>query len=175
MTHSTARYTSPTAHIRWSLCSAALAAFFGLLLCRAGKADAADTDAKATDAQTKQVLDQIMLKWIDAEIHHDAVALGKLLAEPFVATFDENEPVSRAAYLGGLTRGPADPTAKQEVRDENVIIDGDTAVMVLLNSMHGTAKGTHYDLSLRATVTFVRRNGQWQALALHGSLLKAAT
>lgn len=151
---------------------------FKRMLACALTAAAIAVPAGATDANqdaTVHELDQLMLQWINAENHHDAAALGALLADAFVASFDQGGPISREAYLKGLTSGPADPDAVQELQDEKVLVDGDTAVTVLVNTMHGTSKGKHYDIKLRATITFSHRTGHWQALALQGVTLKPAS
>jgi Domain of unknown function (DUF4440) len=51
--------------------------------------------------------------------------------------------------------------------DETVIVDHDTAVVVGTDTVRGKEKGTAYTVVYRYTVTYVRRNGQWLALAEH--------
>jgi hypothetical protein len=48
-----------------------------------------------------------------------------------------------------------------------VIIDGDTAVVLGTETLHGTRDGAAYTGVLRYTVTYIRRHGSWRALAEH--------
>ena len=63
--------------------------------------------------------------------------------------------------------GDVDPTESQTLTDESVIIDQDTAVVVGTGTQHGTDKGTPYSAVYRYTVTYIRRHGEWLALAEH--------
>lgn len=48
-----------------------------------------------------------------------------------------------------------------------VIIDGDTAVVVGSDTERGMKKGVPFAAVARYTVTYIRRQGQWVALAEH--------
>ena len=63
--------------------------------------------------------------------------------------------------------GDVDPTVSQTLSYEAVIIDGDTAVLVGTDTARGTKDGTAYTAVCRYTVTYIRRHGQWLALADH--------
>jgi ketosteroid isomerase-like protein len=55
----------------------------------------------------------------------------------------------------------------QTLTDETVIVDGDTAVVVGTDTLRGTKSGAAHTAVARYTVTYIRRNGQWMALAEH--------
>jgi ketosteroid isomerase-like protein len=48
---------------------------------------------------------------------------------------------------------------------EAVIIDGDTAVLVGTDTARGTQNGAEYTAVDKYTTTYIRRHGQWRALA----------
>ena len=66
-----------------------------------------------------------------------------------------------------LTAGKADPRQSQSLTDESVVVDGDTAVVVGTDTFHMTDGAKPDGLALRYTITFIRRGGQWTALAEH--------
>ncbi len=48
-----------------------------------------------------------------------------------------------------------------------MIVDGDTAVLVGTDTARGVKNGATYTAVYRYTVTYIRREGQWRALAEH--------
>jgi hypothetical protein len=69
--------------------------------------------------------------------------------------------------IKGIVGGDVDPTESQTLTDQTVIIDEDTAVSIGTDTLHGTKKGAAYTEVARYTVTYIRRHGQWVALAEH--------
>jgi ketosteroid isomerase-like protein len=57
------------------------------------------------------------------------------------------------------------------VDDVRVKVFGDAAVVTGRTHGRGESGKTPYDVVIRFTDTFVRREGQWQAVASHASLL----
>jgi ketosteroid isomerase-like protein len=106
-------------------------------------------------------------EWAEAENKHDATKLRRILDDKFVASFDAGKPYDKEAFIKANTRGDVDPTESQTLTDETVVIDHDTAVVVGTDTMHGTGKGTAYTMVARYTVTYIRRHGEWLALAEH--------
>jgi ketosteroid isomerase-like protein len=51
--------------------------------------------------------------------------------------------------------------------DIEVRLFGDAAVVTGRNHARGTQSGTPFDVRLRFTDVFLRRSGQWQAVAWH--------
>ncbi|HEY6904032.1 MAG TPA: nuclear transport factor 2 family protein, partial [Candidatus Acidoferrales bacterium] len=121
----------------------------------------ADVDAK------QQILDLEQV-WVTAEHNHDAATLRRILDDKFVATFGGEKPLDKEAFIKETVTGDVDPTESQTLADRNVIIDQDTAVVVGTDTERGTnKKGKAYTAFARYTVTYIRRNGQWVALAEH--------
>lgn len=114
----------------------------------------------------QQVLD-LSKEWVAAEIKHDANTLRRILDSKFVASFDAEKPYNKEAFIKLVVTGDVDPTESQTLTDETVVIDQDTAVEVGIDTVRGTEKGVAYTVVYRYTVTYIRRHGQWIALAEH--------
>jgi ketosteroid isomerase-like protein len=119
----------------------------------------------AADAK-HQILD-LEQRWVTAEQNHDAATLRRILDGKFVATFGGEKPLDKEAFIKAIVRGDRDPTESQTLTDRKVILDGDTAVVVGTDAVRGTRSGKPYTAVYRYTVTYVRRNGRWIALAEH--------
>ena len=106
-------------------------------------------------------------EWVAAEVKHDATTLRRILDDKFVASFNAEKLYDKEAFIKEILAGDVDPTESQTLTDETVVIDNDTAVVVGTDTVRGTDKGTAYTVVYRYTVTYVRRQGQWVALAEH--------
>jgi ketosteroid isomerase-like protein len=111
-------------------------------------------------------------EWVDAEIHHDAVALKAILDDGFIATFGAGKPLNKDAFIKEITDGAVDPTVTQELSDETIIVVGDTAVIVETDTLRKTKDGRPSATAYRFTVTYIRRGDHWVALAEHGAAMK---
>jgi ketosteroid isomerase-like protein len=109
---------------------------------------------------------------MDAENRHDDKSLNTILDDRFLATFGTGKSIDKQKYIKNLTDGAIDPTAHQDILNENVVVDANTAVIVLVNTIQGTHNGKPYDVVYRITVTFIKRGDHWTALALHGTSIK---
>ena len=143
-----------------------------VVLLLAGRAIAAraatapqSSNTLAPDAE-RQVLD-VEQAWVAAEAKRDAVTLRRILDDKFVATFDAKKPYDKEAFIKQEVSEPVDPTESQTLTGETVIIDGDTAIVVGIDTLRKIQSGKPYMLVARYTTTYVRRDGQWRALAEH--------
>ena len=118
-------------------------------------------------AEAKQQVLDLGKEWVAAEVKHDATTLRRILDDKFVASFDARKPYDKEAFIKEILAGDVDATASQTLTDETVIIDHDTAVVVGTDTARGTDKGAAYALVFRYTVTYIRRHGEWIALAEH--------
>ena len=105
-------------------------------------------------------------EWVTAELKHDVTALRRILDEKFVASLGAGRPYDKEAFIR-LFSGEPDPAGFQDLTDETVIIDDDTAVVVGTDIAGGTRNGAAYTKVYRYTVTYIRRHGRWVALAEH--------
>lgn len=121
---------------------------------------------KAAPTEARQQLIALEKDWVAAENKHDAPALRRILDERFVVTLGAAKTYDRESFIGLFT-GPVDPTESQTLSYEAILIDGDTAVLVGTETAHGTKDGAAYTAVYKYTVTYIRRHGQWLALAEH--------
>ncbi len=118
-----------------------------------------------TDGGERQKVLDLEQTWVNAEIHHDAATLRRILDDKFLASFNADTPLDKESFIKLIVTGYADPTESQTLTDQNVIIDHDAAVVVGTDTVRGTEKGNPYSVVYRYTVTYIHRNGQWLALA----------
>jgi hypothetical protein len=118
-------------------------------------------------ADAKQQVLDLGEEWVAAEVKHDASSLRRILDDKFVATFGAKKPYGKEAFIKQILMGDVDPTESQTLTDETVIIDDDTAVVVGTDTVRGTESGAAYTAVFRYTVTYIRRQEQWVALAEH--------
>jgi len=142
----------------------------GIMLAAALVACAATARAQSAQAPTadaKQQVSQMLRDWVRAENEHDAAALDRILDDQFISTYGAGKPTRKAAFIKSLTKGEADPRQSQSLTDETVVVDGDTAILVGTDTFHRTDGAEPDGLALRYTITCVRKNGRWVALAEH--------
>ena len=118
-------------------------------------------------ADAKQQVLDLENEWVAAEHNHDAATLRRILDDKFLASFGAEKPLDKEAFIKEIVSEDVDPTESQTLTDRRVIIDQDTAVVVGIDTERGTRKGAAYTVVYRYTVTYIRRNGQWTALAEH--------
>jgi hypothetical protein len=120
-----------------------------------------------TTADAKQQVLDLEQVWVMAEHNHDAAKLRRILHDKFVASFGGEKPLDKEAFIKLIVSGDADPTESETLTDRNVILDHDTAVVVGTGTDRGIKKGKAYTVVYRCTATYIRRDGQWVALAEH--------
>ena len=119
----------------------------------------------APPSDAKQQLLNLENEWAAAEDKHDTATLRRILDERFVGTFSSGKTYDKEAFIKAILATDVDPASSQSLRYEAVIIDGDTAVLVGTDTIHGSKSGAAHTAVAKYTVTYVRRNGQWLALA----------
>lgn len=129
--------------------------------------DKKQTNPEPLTQDAKQEVLDLEKKWVEAEIKHDEATLRRILDDKFVASFGAGKPYDKEAFIKGILGGDVDPTESQTLTDRTVIIDGDTAVVVGTDTERGTKRGAPFTAVARYTVTYIRRQGQWVALAEH--------
>jgi ketosteroid isomerase-like protein len=130
----------------------------------AAAAQAADGPSAA---EAKEQVMNTLHDWVRAENEHDAAALERILDDQFITTSGAGKPGNKEGFIKSLTAGKADPRQSQSLTDESVVVDGDTAVVVGTDTFHRTDGAKPDGLALRYTITFIRRNARWTALAEH--------
>jgi ketosteroid isomerase-like protein len=121
----------------------------------------------AAPADSKQQVLDAEKAWVVAEFKRDATTLQRILDDKYVVTYNAGKPFGKEAFIKQTVALPVDPTETQSLTGETVIVEGDTAIVVGTDTQRGTARGKPYTLVARYTSTYVRRDGQWLALAEH--------
>ncbi len=134
--------------------------------CTVGSRRAKELQRSAPADEKQQVLD-LEKEWVAAEVKHDATTLERILDDKFVASFGAKKPTDKKGFIQQIVSGDVDPAASQTLTDQTVIIDNDTAVVVGTDTARGIENGAPYTAVARYTVTYIRRHGQWVALAEH--------
>lgn len=115
----------------------------------------------------EQQLIALEQEWTWAEGHHDTAMLERILDPQFVGTFGTGKLLERTAFIEAVTEGPFDPTLTQTLTDRTIVINGDTAILVDTDTIRRLKDGQPVEHVFRLTTTYIRRNGQWRALAEH--------
>jgi ketosteroid isomerase-like protein len=123
-------------------------------------------NAQRLSAAEEQVL-KFEDEWVAAEHNRDVAALRRILDDKFVVTFDGKAPVGKERFIQPFVSRAVDPTDSQTLTERSVIIDGDTAIVTGIDTERGTRNGSAYTSVARYTATYIRRNGNWLALAEH--------
>jgi ketosteroid isomerase-like protein len=144
----------------------------GLILALAGSlalmsAAEARGSRNPAPADAKSQVRALLRDWARAEDRHDAAALDRILDDKFLSTYGAGKPTDKAAFIKSLTKGKADPGQTQSLTDETVTVDGDTAILLGTDRFHRTDGAAPDGMAFRYTITCVRRNGRWVALAEH--------
>ncbi len=132
--------------------------------------------------QTKDAaaLVQIEQAWARALEHHDTAALGCILADEFEDAGPDGQLADRAATLDRAARHPPMHHELSEMRAQ---VHGDfgyirglaTAIAVPGKDAQGKDAQGKVLAKVRFTDIYVYRDGRWQAVAAHESLLPAKT
>jgi ketosteroid isomerase-like protein len=122
-----------------------------------------------SDAETKILA--LENAWNQAQIHHDAAALGTLLPETFVYTDYDGTVMTKAQFLVDL-KDPNYVATLVANENEHVFTYDNAAVVTGTYHTKGKYKGTPFEHWGRFTDTWVRQNGLWQCVASHTNLIK---
>ena len=125
------------------------------------------TTAAQDDVTTLTAIQQTLAKaWVDG----DRATIERLIA-PEWRTGPDGRASDRAAVLAEVFDQRRHTIRRLRIDDVRVEVFGDAAVVTGRTHGVGEYAGVPYDVVLRFTDTFVRRKGQWSAVASHASLL----
>jgi ketosteroid isomerase-like protein len=126
------------------------------------------TPLKAQSGNVEQVLLQLERDWEQANAKNDMTTIERILAPEFVITDSDGRLTTRAERIA---RGRSGAIKFQSftVDDYQVHVVGDTAIVTGRVTQKGVRDGKDITGQERFTDTFVRRGGQWQAVATHSS------
>jgi ketosteroid isomerase-like protein len=108
--------------------------------------------------------------WNQAEIHHDTNAAAALMADNFISVDHHGTLLNKAQYLAGI-KDPSFHAQEISNSETNVYLYGDTAIVSSAYRTKGTDNGKPFQHHGRFTDTWIRRNGKWQCVADHETLI----
>ena len=134
--------------------------FFTALILLLGSALIASAQYKKGSLEDQLIhLDK---KWTHAELTGDKKAAAEFVADDYVGTTQRGAIETKAQYLSGVMPNSDMVTAD----DYKVTIHGKIAIM----THRATVKGVR-NVQFRSTHVWMKRNGKWQIIAHHGSLI----
>ena len=136
-------------------------AFACAALATLATAGAAAAQAQPTDEQTLVELERA---WNDAVYKKDLEFLDSLLAEEFVATYDDGSLGDRNRELE-LSAAFNQRVISATQEDFTVRVYGDTGVVWFTLRLVGLRQGQRAEVAFRYTDVWVRRDGRWQCVS----------
>ena len=106
---------------------------------------------------------------IQAQIHADAVALGRIYADDFIGVGPSGTVRTKPQVIADFTSGDL-KFQSITTDDVKVRVYGDTAVETGLSTMIGQDKGKAVPRETRFTRVWIKQEGHWRLVANHYSL-----
>ena len=112
----------------------------------------------------QQILIQLEKDWDRAFLHGDIEFLRNVLADEFVATYDDGSKGDKAGEL--KLAEEFDQQVEASVLDDFAVkIYGDTAIVWFARHLAGPRQGQRVEVHFRFTDVFVMRDGRWQCVS----------
>jgi ketosteroid isomerase-like protein len=127
--------------------------------------------AQNTHTESESKIMALENAWNQAQLHHDATALGGLLPDTFVYTDYDGTVMTKAQFLADM-KDPA--YVANLVANENVRVFSYDNAAVVTGTYHtkGKYKGKPFEHWGRFTDMWVFQNNLWQCVASHTNLIK---
>ncbi len=120
---------------------------------------------------TRETLIALERGWNDAFYRRDADFIAGLLADEFVATYDDGSRGDKARELELVAT--FDQQVLSAVQDDfRVAVYDDTAVVWFTLRLVGIRQGQEAELTLRYTDVWVRRDGGWRCVSTHSTRVR---
>lgn len=108
--------------------------------------------------------------WNQAELHHDANAAASILAGTFISADHHGTLLNKSKYIADL-KDPSFNPEEISNSDTSVYLYGDVAIVTSAYRTKGTDNGKPFAHHGRFTDTWIKRNGKWQCVADHETLI----
>jgi ketosteroid isomerase-like protein len=112
----------------------------------------------------------IVREILSAILKGDASASERYLAATYVFTGTDGTVENKAQTISDLKSGDL-KLQSASLDGAKVQVYGDTAVVTYSSNEKGTHKGQEFSGTTRWTDVFVNRNGGWQIVASHGTMI----
>jgi ketosteroid isomerase-like protein len=119
-------------------------------------------------ADTEQVAGQLQkseLDWVAAIVAKDTSTIDRLLAEDFVGTTNEQR-YSKSDAIEDVKSGSHESLTLDEI---DIRVFGDTAIATMVQNEKSRHDNEDFSGRYLFTNVWVKRNGEWRAVASHGS------
>lgn len=131
---------------------------------------AAQRSPVESDQQTLIKLEQ---GWNDAFYRKDLAFIENILADEFVATYDDGTRGDKAKELA-LARD-FNQQVESAIQDDFIVkVYRDTAVVWFTLNVVGIRQGQRAELTLRYTDVWIIRDGRWQCVSTHSTRVNPA-
>jgi ketosteroid isomerase-like protein len=121
--------------------------------------------APAPDNAAPAQLEKLERDWIAAIVAKDTATLERLLADDFAGTTNEQR-YSKADAIEDVKTGTHESL---QLEDVEVRVFGDTAVATMVQNEKSRHDNEDFSGRYFFTNVWVKRNGEWRAVASHGS------
>ena len=139
-----------------------------LLAALCGIANHVQAQARNTDEQQLIQLERDVAK---ANVTKDAAVMRRILADDYVEVTSRGTSHTKAEALAGLQ---SNSFTSFDADNLKVRIYGDAAVVTGRSTYSGTFEGVNYTKrQVLFTDTFVKKDGRWQEVASHATLIAA--
>lgn len=124
-----------------------------------------------TPDEDREELARLEQEWMSAMQRRDAARLEELVAPEFAftAVHIEPDPMSREAWISAALGGYVISSFYYDTMD--VVVAGDTGIIHALYSQVAIFNGQNLSARFRLTDVWTRRDGTWQVVARHSSVL----
>ena len=112
----------------------------------------------------QEILVELEQAWNEAFYRKDIALIENILADEFIATYDDGSRGDRAREL--VLAAEFNQQVESAIQDEfTVKVYGDTAVVWLTLRLVGIRQGDRAEVTFRYTDVFVLRDGRWQCVS----------
>ncbi len=126
--------------------------------------------APAKGQTVEQEVSALEHAWLEAELKYDAAWFERHMADTLVNTDEEGVVTGKSAMVADVK---SHASKYETLTDEDVKVQayGDTAIATGITTWKGTTKDKPVGGRSQWTDTWIKRNGQWQCVASHGTMI----
>jgi ketosteroid isomerase-like protein len=118
----------------------------------------------ASPATEEQRVLAVEDEWIGAEINRDEITLRRVIDDRFVLNSNSGKTSDKLTLIKNILGWNL---VAQTITERSVLVEGDTAVVFGTTELRFASAGKEDTTSLlRYTATYIKREGQWRAVAL---------
>ncbi|MDH4288452.1 MAG: nuclear transport factor 2 family protein [Aquincola sp.] len=127
----------------------------------------ADTNMSgATPLSEEQRVAALEDEWLEAEVKHDEATLRRVIGDRYTMNLANGMTLGKEQYIADIL---SETMLSASITERTVLVEGDTAVTfgtvnVVVPPVDGKDSAPS---SARYTLVYVKRDGQWRALAFH--------